>query len=64
MNKCNYRVVVKPLEEGEVEASESAKMTLETARKFGVEVGGVAVVARGYQLILLPSFLKLVKRSS
>jgi hypothetical protein len=61
MNKCNYRVVVKPLEEGEVKVSESAKLTLETARKFGVEAGGVAV-ARGYQLILLPSFFKLVKK--
>jgi shikimate kinase len=61
MNKCNYRVNVRPLERGEVEASESAREVLEVAAKYKLEGGGVAV-AKGYQLVMLPSFLKIVRK--
>jgi len=60
INKCNYRVNVRPLESHELD-SDSAVETLKVAAKFKLENGGVAV-ARGYQLLMLPSFMKLVKK--
>jgi len=60
INKCNYRVNVRPLGSYELD-SESAVETLKVAAKFKLENGGVAV-AKGYQLLMLPSFMKLVKK--
>lgn len=60
VNKCNYRVNVRPLERSEV-VSESAREVLEVAAKYRLESGGVAV-AKGYQLVTLPSFLKIVRK--
>jgi hypothetical protein len=59
-SKCNYRVSVRPMEPHEIE-SETAIQTLNVAAKYKLEDGGVAV-AKGYQLVMLPSFMKLVKK--
>jgi hypothetical protein len=61
MSKCNYRVNVRPLEWSELDLSESAREVLEVAAKYRVQEGGVAV-AKGYQLVVLPSFLKIVRK--
>ena len=61
INKCNYRVNVRPLEQSEIDLSESARDVVEVAAKYKLENGGVAV-AKGYQLVMLPSFLKIVKK--
>jgi hypothetical protein len=60
LSKTNYRVNVRPLQPEELQ-SRAAQETLETARKYGLEGGGVAV-ARGYQLVVLPSFFKIVRK--
>jgi hypothetical protein len=58
LNKCNYRVSVKPIEEGEM--SPIALEVSRVAERIGLEP--YVAVARGFQLITLPSFMKLVKK--
>jgi hypothetical protein len=58
--KTNYRINVRPLQTDEMN-SESVSHVLKVAKKYNVEGGGVAV-ARGYQLVVLPSFFKIVKK--
>ena len=58
LNKCNYRVTVKPLEENEL--SSTALEVSQVAKNLGLEPH--VAVARGFQLITLPSFMKIVKK--
>ncbi|MCC5990525.1 MAG: hypothetical protein LM558_03345 [Thermosphaera sp.] len=59
LNKCNYRVAVKPIEEEE-KMSSFALEASKVAESIGLEPH--VAVARGFQLITLPSFMKLVKK--
>jgi len=61
LSKTNYRINVRPLHPEEIKRSEMALKSLESAKKYNLEAGGVAV-AKGYQLITLPSFFKIVKK--
>jgi len=61
LSKSNYRISVRPLELEEIKTSKHAQESLEVARKYKLEEGGIAI-AKGYQLITLPSFFKIVRK--
>jgi hypothetical protein len=60
LSKTNYRVAVRPLEPEEVAKSEAATEVSRVARRLGL--ADYVAVARGYQLVVLPSFSKRVRK--
>jgi hypothetical protein len=60
LSKTNYRVSVRPLEPHEVMKSDAAIEVLKLTKTLGLSE--YVAMAKGYQLVVLPSFSKLVKK--
>jgi hypothetical protein len=58
INKVNFRVSVRPLSDEEV--ADQGRDVQEFARSLGLDP--IVGLARGYQVVMLPSFMKLIKK--